>query len=210
MATRKPAVPQDEKLESQDFDLFKALDAIDRKDYGWFDTLTEDQQKKFVPYMMLHWMSAIKASGMLGAYYVMSTDANANKHMFNERVQQHPKLQWLMLCAASPGMGKQFHQWIPHIKDKIQKLSSSEEMSKPSGSRAKPQTKKEISEYFEKVFQSASKSDIDEASKMYIQDRDHKVRLARMFPEMKVTDIEELAKHVTKQDIDDYERECGN
>jgi len=27
---------------------------------------------------------------------------------------------------------------------------------------------------------------------------------------MKVVDIEELAKHVTKQDIDDYERECGN
>jgi hypothetical protein len=197
MATRKPAVPQDEKFENQDFDLFKALEAIDRKDYGWFDTLTEDQQRKFVPYMMLHWMSAIKATGMLGAYYVMSTDANANKHMFNERVQQHPKLQWLMLCAASPGMGKQFHQWIPHLNAKLGELKS-------------VATKKEVKDYFDKVFTGVSASDIDEAASQYIIDQHHKVRLAKMYPEMKIVDIEALSHHVTKQDIDNYELECGN
>lgn len=197
MATRKQAVPQDEKLESQDFDLFKALDAIDKKDYGWFDTLTEDQQRKFVPYMMLHWMSAIKANGMLGAYYVMSADANANKHMFNERVQGHPKLQWLMLCAASPGMGKQFHQWIPHLNAKLGEFKTEA-------------NKKEVKEYFTKVFAGASTDDIDDAASQYVTEQRHKVRLARMFPEMKISDIEELSKHVTKQDIDDYERECGN
>ena len=197
MATRKPAVPQDEKFENQDFDLFKALEAIDKKDYGWFDSLTEDQQKKFTPYMMLHWMSAIKSGGMLGAYYVMSADANANKHMFNERVQQHPKLQWLMLCAASPGMGKQFHQWIPHLNAKLGELKS-------------VATKKEVKDYFDKVFTGVSASDIDEAASQYITDQHHKVRLAKMFPEMKITDIEALSQHVTKQDIDNYEHECGN
>ena len=197
MATRKPPVPQDEKLESQDFDLFKALDAIDRKDYGWWDTLTEDQQRKFVPYMMLHWTSDVKASGMLGAYYVMSTDANANKHMFNENVQRHPKLQWLMLCAASPGMGKQFHQWIPHLNPKLGEFKTEA-------------NKKEVKEYFTKVFTGASTDDIDDAASQYVTEQRHKVRLARMFPEMKIMDIEELAKHVTQQDIDDYERECGN
>jgi hypothetical protein len=197
MATRKPAVPQDEKLESQDFDLFKALEAIDRKDYGWWDTLTEDQQRKFVPYMILHWMSAIKSGGMLGAYYVMSTDANANKHMFNERVQGHQKLQWLMLCAASPGMGKQFHQWIPHLNSKLGEFKTEA-------------NKKEVKEYFTKVFAGASSNDIDDAATQYVTDQRHKVRIAKLFPEMKITDIEELSKHVTKQDIDDYERECGN
>ncbi len=94
MATKKPATPSDEKLEQQDFDLFKALDAIDAKNYSWFSKLTEEQKKKFVPYMITHWMSAIKAKGMLGAYYVMSTDANANKYLFNEVIQGHPQLQW--------------------------------------------------------------------------------------------------------------------
>lgn len=197
MATRKPAVPQDEKFESTDLDIFKVLEALDRKDYGCFDALTEEQQKKFVPYVIVHWMSAIKASGMLGAYYVMSTDANANKHLFNERVQQHPKLQWLMLCSASPGMGKQFHQWIPHLSAKLGEFKSEA-------------NKKEVKDYFAKVFAGASTSDIDDAATQYVTDQRHKVRLARMFPEMKIADIEELSKHVTKQDIDNYERECGN
>jgi hypothetical protein len=47
--TAKVAVPADEKLENQDFDLFEALAAIDKKDYHWFDNLSEAQQKKFVP-----------------------------------------------------------------------------------------------------------------------------------------------------------------
>lgn len=197
MATKKAAIPQDEKFESQDFDLFKAIEAIDKKDYGWFDKLTDEQQKKFVPYMMLHWISAVKASGPLGAYYVMSTDANANRHMFNERVQQHPKLQWLMLCASSPGMGKQFHQWIPHLNAKLAELKTTA-------------TKKEVKDYFEKVFAGASSSDIDEAAKQYVVDQHHKVRLAKMFPEMKIVDIEELSKIVTEQEIDQYEKESGN
>lgn len=197
MATRKPPVPTDEKLESQDFDLFKALEAIDRKDYGWFDTLTEDQQRKFVPYMMLHWTSAIKSGGMLGAYYVMSTDLNANKYMFNERVSGHPKLQWLMLCAASPGMGKQFHQWIPHLNAKLSEFKTDA-------------TKKEVKEYFTKVFAGASSDDIDEATTQWVNTQRHKVRLAKLYPQMKISDIEELSKHVTTEDIDNYERECGN
>ena len=197
MATRKPAVPQDEKLENTDLDIFKVLEAIDKKDYGWYDTLTEEQQKKFVPYVITHWMSAIKSNGMLGAYYTMSTDANANKHLFNERVQQHPKLQWLMLVAASPGMGKQFHQWIPHLSAKLGELKTEA-------------NKKEVKDYFTKVFAGASSNDIDDAATQYVTDQRHRVRLAKMFPQMKVSDIESLAQYVTTQDIDDYERESGN
>jgi len=55
MATTK--LSPDEKFENVDFDLFKAIDAIDRKDYGWWDTLTEEQTKKFSAYMLLHWIS---------------------------------------------------------------------------------------------------------------------------------------------------------
>lgn len=197
MATRKPAVPQDEKLESVDLDIFKVLDALDKKDYGWFDTLTEEQQKKFVPYVITHWMSSVKSSGMLGAYYVMSTDANANKYLFNERVQQHSKLQWLMLCAASPGMGKQFHQWIPHLNSKLGEFKTQA-------------NKKEVKDYFTKVFTGASNDDINSATDQYVTDQRHRVRLAKMYPEMKISDIETLAQYVTEQDINDYERECGN
>ena len=197
MATKKPAVPQDEKLESTDFDLFKALEAIDKKDYAWFDRLTEEQQKKFTAYMMLHWTSAIKATGVLGAYYVMNTDASANKYMFNEVVYGHPKLQWLMLCAASPGMGKQFHQWIPHLNSKLALL------------KAKA-TKKEVKDYFEKVYPGVNKQELDEVSQIFVDDQHHKIRLSEMFPNMKVSDIEALAKVVSREELDEYEKQAGN
>jgi hypothetical protein len=197
MATRKPAVPTDEKLEKTEFDLFKAIEAIDRKDYGYWDTLTEEQQKKFTPYMMLHWISAIKTTGMLGAYYVMSTDANANKYMFNETVYGHPKLQWLMLCAASPGMGKQFHQWIPHLNAKIAKLQTKA-------------TKKEVKEYFEKVYPGCNKAELDQVSDIFVADQHHKIRLSEMFPNMKISDIETLAKVVSQEELDEYEKQSGN
>ena len=121
----KEKLSADEKFEKIDFDLFEALTAIDKKDYSYYDRLTPEQQKKFVPFMMLHWISAIKGSEGLSRYYVMSANEYANKYLFNENVIKHPKLQWLMLCSASPGMGKQFHQWIPHIRERVSKLKES-------------------------------------------------------------------------------------
>lgn len=197
MATKKPATPQDEKLEQQDFDLFKALDAIDSKNYDWYSKLTEEQKRKFVPYMMVHWASAIKARGMLGAYYVMSVDANANKYLFNEVIQGHPQLQWLMLCAASPGLGKQFHQWIPHLSDKMSQLKDRADA-------------KSVKEYYAKIYPSASKDDIAEAADSYVTAQRHKFRLARLYPEMKLDEIELLSTLITEEQIDQYEKESGN
>ena len=79
---KKADIPIDEKLENQDFDLFNALAALDKKDYGYYDRLTQEQQRKFVPYMMLMWMSAVKGNKDLQNYYVSSTDYYANNQCF--------------------------------------------------------------------------------------------------------------------------------
>jgi len=193
----KATTPVDEKFEKQDFDLFEALNAIDNKDYGYFDRLTPDQQKKFVPFMMLHWMSAIKANEGLSRYYVMSAAEYANKYMFNENVQKHPKLQWLMLCSASPGLGKQFHQWIPHIKMNVSKLKETAKV-------------KDVKEYFKKVYPKTSDSDLTELSQAFVENQKRKMYLAERFPNMKYDEIELLSDIVTDQDIKQYEQDLGN
>lgn len=197
MATKKPATPTDEKFEKQDFDLFKALDALDRKDYNYLDNMTDEQQKKFVPYMMTHWMSAVKSSGAVQGYYVRSVDYYANMHLFNENVQKHPKLQWKMLCAASPGLGKQFHQWIPHLGVKITQLKEAPKV-------------KDVKDYFTKIYPKAGTSDIQSISEAFIEEQKKKVYLAKKFPELKQTDIELLSQLVSDDDIKEYEREFGN
>jgi hypothetical protein len=165
----KEKLSADEKFEKIDFDLFEALTAIDKKDYSYYDRLTPEQQKKFVPFMMLHWISAIKGSEGLSRYYVMSTNEYANKYLFNENVIKHPKLQWLMLCSASPGMGKQFHQWIPHIRERISKLKES------------PKTK-EIKDYYKKIYPKSSDSDLNLVTDVFVDNHRKKMYMARATP----------------------------
>ena len=196
MATKK-TTPTEEKFEGQDFNLFDALAAMDKKDYGYYDRLTEEQQKKFVPYMMTHWMSAIKGSGDIQGYYLRSVDYHANKHLFNEYVQKHPKLQWYMLCASSPGLGKQFHQWIPHLVSKVTSLKE-------------PAKVKEIKDYYTKIYPKVDSDDIDEIAKAFVVEHKRKCYLAETFPNLKQSDIEVLSQLVTDEDIKQYEKDRGN
>jgi hypothetical protein len=193
----KEKLSADEKFEKVEFDLFDAIAAIDRKDYSYYDRLTPEQQKKFVPFMMLHWISAIKGSEGLSRYYVMSTKEYANKYLFNENVMKHPKLQWLMLCSASPGMGKQFHQWIPHIRERVSKLKES------------PKTK-EIKDYYKKIYPKSSDSDLNLVTDVFVDNHRKKMYIAAKFPEMKFDEIELLSEIITDEDIKKYEEAFGN
>ena len=74
MATRKASVPKDEQLEKQDFPLFDAIAALDRKDYTFYDKLPPEQQKKFTSFMLVRYMSYIKGSGEIAGYYARSVD----------------------------------------------------------------------------------------------------------------------------------------
>ena len=193
----KEKLSQDEKFEDQDFDLFEAIAAIDKKDYSYFDRLTPIQQKKFVPFMMLHWISAVKGSEGVSRYYVMSTAEYANKYIFNENVMKHPKLQWLMLCAASPGMGKQVHQWIPHIKERVSRLKETAKT-------------KDIKEYYKKIYPKTTDKDLTELSDAFVVNHKRKVYLAGKFPHLKFDEIELLSDLITDEDIKDYEEAFGN
>ena len=193
----KEKLSADEKFDKVEFDLFGAITAIDKKDYSYYDRLTPEQQRKFVPFMMLHWVSAIKGDSDLQGYYLRSVDYYANKYMFNESVQKNPKLQWLMLCAASPGRGKQFHQWIPHMKERVAKL------------KEKPKAK-EIKEYFKKIYPKSSDSDLTMITDVFIDSHRKKMYIANKFPELKFDEIELLSELITDKDIEKYEEELGN
>ena len=197
MATKKPQLAKDEKFENVDVDLFSVLNALDNKDYGFYDKLTAEQKKKIVPFMLTHWMSAIKGSEGLSRYYVMSVNEYANKHLFSEFVQKHPKLQWMMLCSASPGVGKQFHQWIPHLGSKVTSLKESAKT-------------KDIKEYYTKIYPKVDSDDIDEIAKAFVLEHKRKCYLAETYPNLKQSDIEVLSQLVTEEDIKQYEKDRGN
>jgi uracil phosphoribosyltransferase len=102
-----------------------------------------------------------------------------------------------MLCSASPGMGKQFHQWIPHIRERISKLKES------------PKTK-EIKDYYKKIYPKSSDSDLNLVTDVFVDNHRKKMYIAAKFPEMKFDEIELLSEIITDEDIKKYEEAFGN
>jgi hypothetical protein len=102
-----------------------------------------------------------------------------------------------MLCASSPDLGKQFHQWVPHLSSKIASLK---EVPK----------EKEIRDYFTKIYPSASEANLYAVAETFVTEQKKKVYLAEQFPNLKHEDIETLANLITDDDIRKYERDRGN
>lgn len=98
--------------------------ALDRKDREYFDEMTDDEKKKFSPYLMIRWSSAVTGDPMVQSYYLMSANERLNKNYFDISSSRHKKLQWLLATTVSPGMGVQSHQWIAPRKKESQNKSA--------------------------------------------------------------------------------------
>jgi len=86
------------------------MSCFDRKDRNFYNSLTDEERKKFSNYLMIRWGSAVTGSKDLQEFYLISCNERLNKHFFN--INKHPQLQWLCATSVSPGLGAQRHQWI--------------------------------------------------------------------------------------------------
>jgi orotate phosphoribosyltransferase-like protein len=89
---------------------------FDRKVRSFYDDLTEEERKKFSPYLMIRWGSAVEGSKDLQEFYVIATNERLNKHFFEVNTARHKKLQWLLATTVSPDMGTHRHIWIASKK----------------------------------------------------------------------------------------------
>lgn len=83
---------------------------LDSKRRDFYDSLTDEERKKFSNFLMIRWSSCVDGARELQEYYVQSCNHYLNKHFFT--INRHPKLQWLCATAVSPGMGALRHNWI--------------------------------------------------------------------------------------------------
>lgn len=88
--------------------------ALDRKDRGYWDSFTDEEKKKFSTFLMVRWGSCVQGSSELQEFYLVATNLQLNKNFF--AASKHPKLQWLMATAVSPGIGEFKHNWIANKK----------------------------------------------------------------------------------------------
>ena len=83
---------------------------FDRKNREFYDSLTDEERKKFSNYLMIRWGSAVQGSRELQEFYVIATNERLNKRFFD--INRHPRLQWLCATTVSPDLGTQRHPWI--------------------------------------------------------------------------------------------------
>ena len=101
------------------------LERLDRKDREFFDNLSEEEKKKFSPFLMIRWGASVMGSAELQAYQLISVNERLNKNFFDINTTKHKKFQWLMATTVSPGLGKQYYKWLGHKKEtksKVEKL----------------------------------------------------------------------------------------
>jgi hypothetical protein len=107
-------------------DIKNEMRQFDLKNRNFYDELSDEEKKKFAPFLMIRWGSALYSNNSdLQAYYLMSTNKHLNKDFFSINGTQHKKLQWLIATTVSPGKevlqtvgGIPNHQWISNKKPK--------------------------------------------------------------------------------------------
>jgi hypothetical protein len=112
MATKKPAKPRTPPDYNSKLYIGNEMAAFDRKDRGYYDSMTEEEQKAFSPFLMIRWGSSVDGDPDLERYYLTNLNDNLNRNFFDISTTKHKKLQWLLATTVSPDLGKQHHQWI--------------------------------------------------------------------------------------------------
>jgi hypothetical protein len=95
--------------------------AFDHKDREFYDSLTEDELKKFSTFLMMKYGANVSGSSDLQEWYLRAHNERVNTNFYD--ISRHPKLQWLLCTTVSPGMGSQRHYWLKAKKDQTDNRS---------------------------------------------------------------------------------------
>ena len=90
-------------------DIGEVMQALDRRDIGYFSRLTDEEKKSYTPLVLMRFMSSLNAQNPNAAYAVMAVNDLVNVGFWN--LSKHPELQHLLLCLTGVG-GKQFRPWL--------------------------------------------------------------------------------------------------
>jgi hypothetical protein len=104
-------------------DIKRELNAVDLKDYDFYDNLTDEEKKAFSPYILMRYSSNVEAREVQEDF-VIRTNEFVNKNHW-DLSKNHKALLWKLFAGVGIGM-KTYH---PYLKapgkekaNKIEKL----------------------------------------------------------------------------------------
>ncbi len=99
----------------QKLSLDATLQALDSRDMGYYDRLTEEERKGYSPFILMRYMSSVSPQSSMQGYAVIATNDLVNIGFFN--LGKHPELQHKLMCLA--GLGRK--QYRPYVGSKNSK-----------------------------------------------------------------------------------------
>jgi hypothetical protein len=105
-------------------DIKRELNAVDQKNYNFYDNLTDEEKKAFSPFILMRYTSNVQADRDIQEWFIETTNEYVNKNHWLLS-KNHKALLWKLFAAT--GIGSNFyHPYLAAGKkekaNKIEKL----------------------------------------------------------------------------------------
>jgi hypothetical protein len=105
-------------------DIKRELNAVDRKVYNFYETLTDEEKKVFSPYILMRYVSNVQGDRDIQEWFLEMTNELVNKHHW-VLSKNHKNLLWKLFAATGAGVNC-YHPYMAAGKkekaNKIEKL----------------------------------------------------------------------------------------
>jgi len=111
-------------MAAEKLDIKRELNAVDQKNYNFYDNLTDGEKKAFSPYLLMRYTSNVQGDPDLQEWFLEMTNEMVNKN-YSIISKDHKSLMWKLFAATGVG-NNYFHQYLAAGKkekaNKIEKL----------------------------------------------------------------------------------------
>jgi hypothetical protein len=105
-------------------DIKRELNAVDQKNYNFYDNLTDDEKKAFAPFILMRYTSNVQGDRDTEEWFLEMTNETVNKNHW-VLSKGHKALLWKLFAAVGTG-ATAYHPYIAAGKkekaNKIEKL----------------------------------------------------------------------------------------
>jgi hypothetical protein len=105
-------------------DIKRELNAVDQKNYEFYDKLTDEEKKAFSPYILMRYTANVQGDRDVQEWYLEMTNEMVNKHHWTLS-KNHKPLLWKLFAACGTGVNA-YHPYLASGKkekaEKIEKL----------------------------------------------------------------------------------------
>lgn len=106
-------------------DIKRELKAVDTKDYGFYNSLTDEEKKAFSPFILMRYTANVQGKDRdIQEWFVETTNERVNKNHW-DLSKHHKELLWMLFASTGAGVSC-YHPYLAAGKkaktNKIEKL----------------------------------------------------------------------------------------